>query len=42
MVVAAATAVIGQEPVTAAEPAPEPRLHHLRVPARLRRALAAS
>jgi hypothetical protein len=41
MVVAAALAVIGQEPVTAAEPAPEPRLHHLRVPARLRRALAA-
>jgi len=39
-VVRAAEAVIAQERVTAAEPAPEPRLHHLRVPAPLRRALA--
>ena len=39
-VVRAAWAVIGQERLTAAEPAPEPRLHHLRVPARVRRALA--
>ena len=28
-------------PVAAPGPAPEPRLHHLRVPARLRRVLAA-
>lgn len=40
--VRAAHAVIGQELVTAAQPAPEPRLHHLRLPARLRRALAGS
>jgi hypothetical protein len=40
-VVEAAHAVIAQERVTAAEPAPEPRLHHLRLPAALRRALAA-
>jgi hypothetical protein len=40
-VVAAARAVVSQERLTAAEPAPEPRLHHLRVPERLRRALAA-
>jgi hypothetical protein len=39
-VVRAARAVIAQERVTATEPAPEPRLHHLRVPAPLRRALA--
>jgi HD domain len=39
-VVRAAEAVIAQERVTAAEPAPEPRLHHLRLPAPLRRALA--
>jgi HD domain len=41
-VVRAAQAVIAQERVSAAEPAPEPRLHHLRVPAPLRRLLAAS
>lgn len=41
-VVRAARAVVAQERLTAAEPAPEPRLHHLRVPPRLRRALAAS
>ena len=40
-VVEAAHAVIAQERVTATEPAPEPRLHHLRLPAALRRALAA-
>jgi hypothetical protein len=40
--VSAARAVIGQELVTAEQPAPEPRLHHLHVPARLRRALTAS
>jgi len=39
-VVRAAEAVIAQERVTAAEPAPEPRLHHLRLPEPLRRALA--
>jgi hypothetical protein len=41
-VVAAAVAVVAQERVSAAEPAPEPRLHHLRVPARLRRTLASA
>jgi hypothetical protein len=41
-VVEAASAVIAQERVTAAEPAPEPRLHHLRVPGPLRRAMAGS
>jgi HD domain len=41
-VVDAARAVIAQERVSAAEPAPEPRLHRLRVPASLRRALAAA
>jgi hypothetical protein len=40
-VVRAAEAVIAQERVSADEPAPEPRLHHLRVPAPLRRLLAA-
>ena len=40
-VVVAARDVIAQERVSVAEPAPEPRLHHLRVPAALRRALAA-
>jgi hypothetical protein len=40
-VVAAARAVVSQERLTAAEPAPEPRMHHLHVPARLRRVLAA-
>ena len=40
-VVGAARAVIAQERVTAAEPAPEPRLHLLRLPEPLRRALAA-
>jgi hypothetical protein len=42
VIVDAARAVIAQERVSATEPAPEPRLHHLRVPAPLRRALAAS
>jgi hypothetical protein len=41
-VVAAAAAVVAQERVTAGEPAPEPRLHHLRLPAALRRTLAGS
>jgi hypothetical protein len=41
-VVDAARAVVAQERVSASEPAPEPRLHALRVPAPLRRALAAS
>jgi HD domain len=39
-VVAAARVVVRQERLSAAVPAPEPRLHHLRVPAPLRRALA--
>jgi hypothetical protein len=39
-VVSAAAAVVAQERVTESEPAPEPRLHHLRVPAVLRRTLA--
>jgi hypothetical protein len=41
-VVRAARAVVAQERLTVTEPAPEPRLHHLHVPARLRRALAAA
>jgi hypothetical protein len=41
-VVAAAAKVVAQERVSASEPAPEPRLHHLRVPAALRRTLAAA
>ena len=41
-VVHAARAVIAQERLSSAVPAPEPRLHRLRVPAPLRRALAAS
>jgi hypothetical protein len=41
VVVHAAQAVISQERVTAAEPAPQPRLHQLRLPAPLRRALTA-
>jgi len=40
-VVLAARAVVAQERLTVAEPAPEPRLHHLHVPAALRRMLAA-
>ena len=40
VVVEAAAAVVAQERVTETEPAPEPRLHHLRVPAVLRRTLA--
>jgi hypothetical protein len=40
-IVRAAAAVIGQERTSPEVPAPEPRLHHLRVPARLRRVLAA-
>jgi hypothetical protein len=40
-VVKAARAVVAQERLTTTEPAPEPRLHHLHVPARLRRVLAA-
>jgi hypothetical protein len=39
-VVCAARAVIAQERMTSFEPAPEPRLHHLHVPERLRRAIA--
>lgn len=39
-VVHAARAVVRQERISPAVPAPEPRLHHLRVPAPLRRALA--
>jgi hypothetical protein len=39
-VVRAARAVVAEERVTAAEPAPEPRLHRFRVPAPLRRVLA--
>jgi hypothetical protein len=39
-VVQAAAEVVAQERVTASEPAPEPRLHHLRVPAVVRRTLA--
>jgi hypothetical protein len=39
-VVKAARAVVAQERLTFAEPAPEPRLHHLHVPAPLRRLLA--
>lgn|GEM_PF-7094979 len=41
-VVLAAHAVVSEERVSAAEPAPEPRLHALRVPAPLRRSIAAS
>lgn len=40
-VVEAARAVVSQERLTPAEPAPEPRLHRLHVPERMRRALAA-
>jgi HD domain len=40
-VVRAAYAVVAEERVSAAEPAPEPRLHRFGVPAPLRRALAA-
>jgi hypothetical protein len=40
-IVRAARAVIAQERSTPAIPAPEPRLHHLGVPAALRRAMAA-
>jgi hypothetical protein len=39
-VVSAAAKVVAQERVSAIEPAPEPRLHHLRVPELLRRTLA--
>jgi HD-GYP domain-containing protein (c-di-GMP phosphodiesterase class II) len=39
-VVLAAHAVVAEERVSAGEPAPEPRLHSLLVPAPLRRALA--
>jgi hypothetical protein len=41
-VVFAAHAVVSEERVSVTEPAPEPRLHVLRLPARLRRALAAA
>ena len=41
-VVHAVAAVIGQERTSAAVPAPEPRLHRLRIPAPLRRVLAAN
>ena len=40
-IVHAARTVVAQERLSPAVPAPEPRLHHLHVPARLRRALAA-
>lgn len=40
-VVAAAHAVVAQERVSETEPAPEPRLHRFRLPARLRSAMAA-
>jgi HD domain len=40
-VVAAARAVVAEERLSPAVPAPEPRLHHLHVPRPLRRALAA-
>jgi HD domain len=39
-VVKAAFAVVSQERLTSSEPAPEPRMHYLHVPARLRRVLA--
>jgi hypothetical protein len=41
-VVMAARAVVGEERLSPAVPAPEPRLHHLHVPAPLRRALASA
>jgi hypothetical protein len=41
-VVHAARIVVAQERTSELEPAPEPRLHHLHVPTRLRRVLAAS
>ena len=41
-VVQAAHAVVAEERVSATEPAPEPRLHLLRLPAPLRRVIAAS
>jgi hypothetical protein len=41
-IVQAARAVVCEERLTTAEPAPEPRLHHLRVPARLRQVLASA
>jgi HD domain-containing protein len=41
-IVCAARVVVGQERLSPAVPAPEPRLHRLRVPAPLRRALAAA
>ena len=41
VVVRAARAVIAEEPVSAAMPAPEPRLHQLGLPAPLRRLIAA-
>jgi HD domain len=41
-VVLAARAVVGEERLSPAVPAPEPRLHHLHVPAPLRRVLASA
>jgi HD-GYP domain-containing protein (c-di-GMP phosphodiesterase class II) len=41
-VVQAAYAVVAEERVTAHQPAPEPQLHRLRLPAPLRRVIAAS
>jgi HD-GYP domain-containing protein (c-di-GMP phosphodiesterase class II) len=41
-VVQAAHAVVAEERVSVTEPAPEPRLHSLRLPAPLRRVIAAS
>jgi len=40
--VRAAHAVVAQERISPAVPAPEPRLHHLHVPEPLRRALASA
>lgn len=41
-IVEAARTVVAQECVTVDEPSPQPRLHHLRVPAALRRVLASA
>jgi HD-GYP domain-containing protein (c-di-GMP phosphodiesterase class II) len=41
-IVLAAHSVVAEERVSATEPAPEPRLHSLRLPASVRRALAAA
>lgn len=41
-IVNAACDVVAQECVTVSEPSPEPRLHHLRIPAPLRRVIASA